>query len=401
MDSIETVDKKTFQETVENLQNQIRSLKSQMSQNNRNVDIKAKNNKDKSFREYKKEAINLIATKAYLSLMCTQEFFKNIIWLVFILPLIGYCIYLLVDSYQQYLEFNVVTQTKINDEYPMIFPAITFCPLKFDFKEKPPFVKLNLSNVFESCTFENLTSCSIDDFIEYKVNYGVKIINCYQFNTGRDANNKEVNILKSYIFGIFSGLSVTFKLSVDEFLVYFVGDNLVRPIHAELTNMVQPGKMVFVGIKKTVDIKEPKPYSNCTKDIDEFFSDEVKKIIESNITYRAANCFENCFYENRDSNASFYEKLGSCGNVCPFECQTNSFDVTKNELFLSLEDKRFLQMNFFYDNSKVSKLTQSVKTSLADFISNTGGTLGLFLEFSFLSIIRLLILIYDIIFFFI
>ena len=31
-------------------------------------------------------------------------------------------------------------------------------------------------------------------------------------------------------------------------------------------------------------------------------------------------------------------------------------------------------MNFFYDNSKVSKLTQSVKTSLADFISNTGGT---------------------------
>jgi hypothetical protein len=158
-------------------------------------------------------------------------------------------------------------------------------------------VTLHLNTVFVGCSFE-LMNCSINDFIEYKVDFGEQKINCYQFNTGRDANNNEVNILKSLSFGLISGFSATFKLSVDELLIYFVGDNQVRPIYAELINMVQPGKYVFVDIKKTVDIKLPKPYSNCTKDINAVFSDEVKKIVESNITYRAVNCMNNCFFEN-------------------------------------------------------------------------------------------------------
>ena len=399
MDPNDVVDKKTFQETVENLQNQIISLKSQITQDNRNGDFKSKSNKGKSFREYKKEAVILISTKAYLSLLCTHKFFKNIIWLVCILPLIGYCIYLLVDSYQQFLEYNVVTQIKIDEEYPMIFPAITFCPLKAEIKDKPEFVTLHLNTVFVGCSFE-LMNCSINDFIEYKVDFGEQKINCYQFNTGRDANNNEVNILKSLSFGLISGFFATFKLSVDELLIYFVGDNQVRPIYAELINMVQPGKYVFVDIKKTVDIKLPKPYSNCTKDINAVFSDEVKKIVESNITYRAVNCMNNCFFENFKYYDSYDEKEKYCANLCPLECQTNSFDVTSNELSNEYNES-LLSMNFFYYNNKVSKLTQSVKTSPTDLISNIGGTLGLFLELSFVSIIRLLLLIYDIFFFFI
>jgi hypothetical protein len=102
-------------------------------------------------------------------------------------------------------------------------------------------------------------------------------------------------------------------------------------------------------------------------------------------------------FENYDS---YDEKEKYCANLCPLECQTNSFDVTSNELSNEYNES-LLSMNFFYHNNKVSKLTQSVKTSPTDLISNIGGTLGLFLELSFVSIIRLLLLIYEIFFFFI
>ena len=73
--------------------------------------------------------------------------------------------------------------------------------------------------------------------------------------------------------------------------------------------------------------------------------------------------------------------MRSCSDACPLECQTKSFDVNTNSIRFY---DSILQMNFFYLNNKYTELTQSVKTTETDLISNAGGTLGLFLDFTFL-----------------
>jgi hypothetical protein len=51
--------------------------------------------------------------------------------------------------------------------------------------------------------------------------------------------------------------------------------------------------------------------------------------------------------------------------------------------------RSILKVKIFYDELKTTTITQDAKTSLSDFISFIGGTLGLFLGFSFLSFIEL------------
>ena len=48
-------------------------------------------------------------------------------------------------------------------------------------------------------------------------------------------------------------------------------------------------------------------------------------------------------------------------------------------------------MNFYYTERKYTEISQMVKVTGADFVSNTGGVLGLFLELSFLSVYRFVI----------
>jgi hypothetical protein len=97
---------------------------------------------------------------------------------------------------------------------------------------------------------------------------------------------------------------------------------------------------------------------------------------------------------------------------CPLECETTSYTYSTscsdypsnytfsnnliksstilNQIQTYEELKRsVLEVNIFYDDLKTTTITQDAKTSLSDFISSIGGTLGLFLGFSFLSFIEL------------
>jgi len=77
------------------------------------------------------------------------------------------------------------------------------------------------------------------------------------------------------------------------------------------------------------------------------------------------------------------------------ECTSTTFDIIENDI--NLRETNSLNMLFFYSDRKYTEITQSVKVTFADFISNTGGVLGLFMELSFVSAYRFIILIFDLI----
>ncbi len=239
------------------------------------------------------------------------------------------------------------------------------------------------------------------------MNYKGKNYDCYSFNSGRKG------LLSSKGVGLESGLEIIFNLSKTDKVFFAVHDNNGKITSNELNDIAEQddGKIILIEMKKTIETKEVSPYSNCTRNIYSDTSHLVKEILQQNITYRQRYCYDICLKEYMENysgsqnlsiqeayfRSDFYYK-GNCSNLCPLECTSTKFDIIRNEMNLNPNDPKFLRLNFYYSDRKYTEITQSVKVTLADFISYTGGVLGLFLELSFFSIYRCFISVFDFIF---
>jgi hypothetical protein len=169
-------------------------------------------------------------------------------------------------------------------------------------------------------------------------------------------------------------------------------------------------KMVQVRMKKTVNIQLPQPYSPCSDTLNVGTSFLVKELLQQNITYRKKNCFQLCHDKFLDeyaavNNVTYLEAFdgfgfdyrGNCSHLCPWECQSSIFEIFQHEEIWK-DEKESLLVNFFFSDLEYTKILQTVKTTSADLISNTGGVLGLFLELSFWSTCRFILFIFDFVF---
>ena len=84
--------------------------------------------------------------------------------------------------------------------------------------------------------------------------------------------------------------------------------------------------------------------------------------------------------------------------LCPFECSSVTFEISQIEYSnVNIKDN-YVWVNFYYNELKYTEISQTVKTTWTDLVSNTAGVLGLFLEFTFLSVYRILIFVFDVFF---
>jgi hypothetical protein len=161
-------------------------------------------------------------------------------------------------------------------------------------------------------------------------------------------------------------------------------------------------------MQKTVDIKLPMPYSNCSENIDSQKS--IYKINGQHMGYRQKNCYESCFYEylkkyavdhkmnNRDAYHELkFEYNGNCSKICPLECSSTSFEISQSSVAQGSTESSAVTVDFIYSECKYTVISQAIKTTGADFVSNTGGVLGLFLDISFYHAYRFLFFILGII----
>ncbi len=291
----------------------------------------------------------------------------------------------------------------------MTLPAVTFCISSF-----PNFdTNLTLDQTLFECIIDGI-KCEHNDFFpfEIKTNWLNKSINsvdlkCYVLNGGRNSSGHSIDIKSTKGTGFYSGIATSFFLQKDHFIQYYINDALVRPTRDEISSerLILPGDMALIKLEKTIETKLEFPYSNCSSSIPNSF---LKRELQNmNLTYRKVNCLELCL-----------EKVGhNCEELCPLECESiryspmeksiniaqsssllyeiglNDFlktklsitNLTENEINTSV-----CSVLIFYDALRYNQITQTPKTTPSALISNLGGTLGLFLEFSFLSFYKLL-----------
>ena len=360
-----------------------------------------------SFGGIKNEIIGIFSINGYSHMLGTSNFFKKIFSLLCMITLFVACTIFVNLNIQSYRANEVVTTIKNLDDEQLIFPAITFCLID---TTQSAFTSPSLGQVFTACYFDTTTSpCKFDEFGKITIYDPVLDITyqCYKFNGGRDSLNNEIEILSTQKVGYYGGLTLELNVNTKYDIYYYVGDNKVQPTNTEMQSTIQidqKGKYVSVPITKVVDTKLPMPYSNCSDMIGPGRSHLVEKILQQNVTYRQKNCYEMCFNEylstyvllrNISKTVAWseldFDYKGNCSKICPLECSSTSFEI--QQIDASWSDA--LIVNFYYTDRKYTEISQVVKTTGAEFVSNTGGILGLFLDLSFFHAYRFIFFIFD------
>ena len=363
--------------------------------------------KIKSVKDIKKELRGLFSINGYSEALGTNSLFKKAFSLIAFIVLFASCMFYVDETVRSFQANDVVTQIKMIDDQTMTFPAVTFCVTEFTLNPLN-FTSKDFSSKIIDCTYDSLKCNKSSYFKPVQLTSYTQKLDCFSFNSGSNG------LLASKWVGTGSGLGIAFNLSGWEKLMFSVHDNNQIPTFAELNNIIEQdgSEMLFVEMKKNIEAKEPMPYSNCTGNIHSETSHLVGKILQQNITYRQRDCYDSCLTEylgnySGSQKLTYQEALilsndfdfkGNCSKLCPLECTSTTFEISKNEFKLSPSDPISLRMTFYYSDRKYTEITQSIKMKLSDFISNTGGLLGLFLDLSFFSAYGFIIFMLDLIF---
>ncbi len=397
--------------------------------------------KNKKLDQVKKELKAFFSLRGFSTVLNTSNSCLKLIWLLFVLFLLFSFIYNIVENLRDYYQYTVITNIHTINEYPMILPAFTLC-----FCSLPSHISnFTLNNSLFFCTISG-KDCDSNDFYFYESKLSVsshRKTNCYVLNGGKNSSGHFQKIKATTTTGANSAFQLRFYLPKNTYISYSFHEASSRPTSSEINKLSFGGTKEIILLEKRVDSKLEVPYNNCSKSIDLAYSYYSKKFIEANITYRQVNCFEFCLDDyitkyalkkniseidvNILKEIQSFDKVKECKNSCPLECDmtqykesftTIYFDridesdkkilplipMVQKKLNLSIDDlkefkmKNFLELGISYDCLKYLKISQTPKTTLSGLVSNIGGSSGIFLDLSFLSVCRVIEFVIGIIF---
>jgi hypothetical protein len=424
-------------------------------------------------------------------------------WLIFFLASAGTCAWFIQMTISNYLSYPVTTNTDIVYQKNMIFPIISICDLNLfstdsmsrnvsiatsinsnlkysnstvleyssyldksfrsrifanEYRKKVSsntFGIRNLSEIMYSCSFSG-SPCNLSQDFEsyYDINYG----NCFRFNSGKTSPLKSVNypgLISAFNIEMFIGMTGENRdyFSFTNGFNIFINNETLDSTSREGVS-ISPGTFTKIIVDKYSIIKQPKPYSSCTSDlnsIDSYKSPVYKRLMSySDRKYHFTDCNFMCFQkylgdkcqcQNSYFNFVFYPNLSLCSrfedlicwnnynylyfstNVlescdCPLECEYSGYTFTNswseyptlnfyeqslinsslirskfgNQTEMNYENvrKSVAKVSIFYNDLRETVITESVKISVADLVSSIGGTLGLFIGMSLLTLIEVL-----------
>ena len=233
--------------------------------------------------------------------------------------------------------------------------------------------------------------------------------------------------------------------------ILVLGNNSFRNVYEdEQEILVSPGALTYIAVQRTIVNQMEKPYSECSMSSDSIL---YQRILDLNASYTRADCISLCrqlgiereckcydyFHPSIRSNKicnstweidcskkqqEIFEKnelILTCNEMCPFECkkvifstihsQINEFSNEKAQEYFehkllnskyeqfnsSLADVKqsIINLNVFYDRMSFTDITEKPSFSFVDLVSNVGGTFGLFIGISLLSILEMVEIIYE------
>jgi len=243
-------------------------------------------------------------------------------------------------------------------------------------------------------------------------------------------------------------LNLYYNSTFDEasFVIYIHNHTQMPASIYNKGHFIEPGSFNYFRIKRIYDQKLELPYNNCYKNVSkseyhnqtiiDYLNEKKRKYSQNeclylcrNLKYKEMNpcnyilddleidivgitdylenntifeCVKKFYHDNYESCLALY---------CPLECDSFTYEINKDSImtrssgnislnqdqfeyypgFNTFENvsRTFLALRVYYDDLKYTLIKQQPKIELFGLISNVGGTLGLFLGFSFISLLEL------------
>jgi hypothetical protein len=395
--------------------------------------------KSKTTSDYKTPIKEIISSSslAYLSSpFRSKRLLIKLVWIIFLIGFLFASIYYVVLNVLDYLQYETTTSIFTINEQEAEFPTVSFCcenDLMFDFKL--------LYFVFKNEDFKQEWQNHFESYTD--ATYG----KCLRFNSGKNMSNQTIPIKKS-ISGRNEGfwLNLYYNSTFDEnSLVIYIHNH--TQMQASIYNkgyFIEPGSFNYFRIKRTYDQKLELPYNNCFKNVSKSHYNQtiINYLIEKKREYSQNECLYLCrnlkykeinpcnfnvddleidifveaeFLKNDkifECVQEFYnDNYETCSALyCPLECDSFTYEINKDSImtrdsgninsshqvyyypgFNTFENvsRTFFAFRVYYEDLKYTLIKQQPKIELFGLISNVGGTLGLFLSFSFISLLEI------------
>jgi len=334
--------------------------------------------------------------------------FLSLLWAFSFLVGLGGAVFMIFLAFQEFLQYDVITTTKIKKENALILPAITFCAENTE----SSFNKYIARDMLLDCTVLSklgyLTKCDFTDLSLYD-HYYLTELKCVQFNfkTNKTELTKVEN--EGYMYSV----RFEFYIPINTSFLFALADNSARVIYDDLNEQLFPRQNTYIALSRINQTILGPPFSQCN----------------NSKGYEKAICTDNCFNKNmtetcgceypidcvtiwKDKEDSYSREclesykssetiLLNCRNRCAVECNQvifpfNRIDVesnfeqeklenykSKTEKIFNLTDLSLDQLKmrlgkarFYFDRLETSEIMQSEKISQTSLIANIGGLLG-------------------------
>ena len=324
----------------------------------------------------------------------------KLFWFIVLISCASICIFLIIGSVNDYLEYNVITTNRYLREKSGVFPTITICPKNTFATEYAAFVyekiiKDNGINIYKIESFvKNRTGSYLNDEQKQRMNDLNKILigcnfnsvncsisdfqwiwhpifgNCYQFNSGYDKYNKPIELRKSYFGGSSACLTLQLYTGLPNILSQIVSEYNPRGFYLYISNSTDyiynivplpfsltPGFGVAISVARTFysQFNEwPYKYSECrVNEKNELIGPPLddpylfEQVIATNKSYAQNTCLLFCYQ---------LIMIEECGcNLYEIEFRVPGYDLCddKEDQFgckYSFTLANFTQEKLFYKN---------------------------------------------------
>ncbi len=383
----------------------------------------------------------------------SRNLFTTLMWSICLLLSIGFCSYYIITIIIDYFKYSTVTNIEVIRERQSQFPAISFCPsprynsslsqiisaLKFDQVNEN-----NLSKYFEE--FNDVIYGKCFRFNSGKNIYGETFDILNATKSGKPNNLRlaiNLEMLRNYDFA--------------EFLIHIHNHSSSPYDMDDGGYWIKPGSWNYYQVERVFNKILGQPYSECVEDINNFKLNKtiIQFIKDLNRSYSQKECFHvcsqlfalesncncisnlnrfdtDCIKQPKEEETSvkiciaeylknFRKNLQheNCTTYCPLECNSISYVITgynepvpvvsgnistlTRNSYTSLNrfdtydevNKHFIVFYVYYKELQYTLISQVPKTETFSFVSNIGGILGLYLGISFLSLVEILEILFE------
>jgi len=269
-----------------------------------------------------------------------------------------------------YLKYDTTTSFQTVNESEPEFPTISFC-LKPKWGTDGSSRKFEIEIIYMWFNNQDLINEWQNHLETYQDPYFGQ---CYRFNSGLNMSNQSIPFKKLKTFGRDDGLWLDINSksnpNTTETLIVYIHNHTQMP--ATIYNKgkyFSKGLNTHIIIKRIYDQKLESPYNDCLKDVSQYSFN--KTIID--------------YLKNK--NREYTQKEDSCSNYCPLECDSFTYETP---IYTELGFDNQYSLIIYFEDFKYSLISQQPKIELFSLISNLGGILGLFIGFSFISLLEII-----------